>query len=131
MRNSPSDMGWVMWEDREASTERTRGKTTMSVPSTTETVTVDVPRWGRYVSDADLFNAQMCRTRAELLREVLDRCVEERGDSSFLRTLRKQHLAGMLADFATGNRRNGWGSDCPCGNSLLPCTLTDTGVHPI
>lgn len=93
---------------RGAAPERTEGENNMSVPSTTETVTVDVPRWDRYVSDADLFNAQMCRSRAELLREVLDRCVEGRGDSSFLRTLRKVHLAGMLADFATGSRRNGW-----------------------
>ncbi len=69
-------------------------------------VAIDVPRWGRYVSDPDLFNAEMARTRADLLAEVLDRCATERGDSSFLRTLRKIHLAGMLADFATGARRN-------------------------
>ncbi len=71
-------------------------------------VNVDVPMWGRYTSDSDLFDREMRRTRADLLREVLERCVEEMGDSTRIRGLRKVHLAGMLADFATGNRRNGW-----------------------
>lgn len=76
--------------------------------TTQATVAIDVPGWGRYVSDQDLFDREMTRTRASLLREVLDRCVEEMGDSTRIRGLRKIHLAGMLADFATGSRRNGW-----------------------
>ncbi len=93
-------------------------------------VSVDVPRWGRYVSDADLFDVQYARTRADLLREVLDRCAEERGDSSFLRTLRKVHLASMLADFATGSRRNGWDDVSPVTGipsaRTAPATVTVT-----
>lgn len=61
---------------------------------------------GYYRSDDDLFTVQMLRTRPALLAEVLDRCVEERGDSTRYRKLRKFELAAMLADFATGDRRN-------------------------
>lgn len=68
--------------------------------------TTYIPGMGYYMSDEDLFNAQMTRTHKALLAEVLDRRVEERGDSTRYRKLRKGELAAMLADFATGDRRN-------------------------
>lgn len=61
---------------------------------------------GTYSYDMDLYGVQMGRRRPELLAEVIERATWDGQGKAQVRKLRKNELAAMLADFATGERIN-------------------------
>jgi hypothetical protein len=71
-------------------------------------VTTDVPGFGRYTADEDLFEAALDLTVTALREEVLGHYEGSRDGAmrTLVRKLRKPALAIMVADASTGARRN-------------------------